>query len=181
MRAAFHYFAELANELNAVEPPSALPYEYLYLGRLPAVRLSRADVDSRPAHIPGRDVCALIKFRYQVTPDAPASATLLGPDIERAESYLQSLKVPFEMRALAKNDFGRPSRAVFSSRGPLPCEILIRADYDALVAELELLNVRRFGRTRCRLSHEQLREAIDDLARYMLGADDDFVRFAQRV
>ena len=179
MRATFQYFAELTNELNTVEPASELPYEYLYLGRLPAVKLSKAWVDSRPLHIPGHDVCELIKFRYNVTPGAAASATLLGEDVERCESYLGSLKVDFEMRVLAKNDFGRPTRAVVTASGPLPCEIMICGDYEALAATIELLNVRRIGRTLCRLPAEKFADAVDALARYVLGVDDEFAGVAR--
>ena len=180
MRAAFQYFAELTKEVNAVEPASGRPYEFLYLGRLPAVTLSDAWVDSRPAHIPGRDVCELIEFRYRITPSEAASATLLGDDVERCERYLASLKVAFQARHLAVNDFGKPTRAVVTVSGTLPCEIKIRGDYEALTATLELLNVRRFGRTRCVLPTAQFRASIDDLARYLLGADDEFLRHVSR-
>ena len=180
MRAAFQYLAELTKELNSVEPASGRPYEFLYLGRLPAVTLSDAWVDSRPGHIPGRDVCELIQFRYRITPGEPATATLLGDDVERCERYLASLKVAFQMRTLSVNDFGRPNRAVVTVTGTLPCEVEIRGDYDAVAASIQLLNVRRFGRTLCRLPTEQFRASIDDLARYLLGADDEFLRHVSR-
>ena len=62
----------------------------------------------------------------------------------------------------------------FVVSGPLPCEVNIRADYEAATATVELINVRHFGRVTVRLATATFKEAIDDLARYVLGVDDDF-------
>jgi hypothetical protein len=56
----------------------------------------------------------------------------------------------------------------------LPSDVNIRADYEAATATVELINVRRFGRFTVRLATEAFKEAIDDLARYVLGVDEDF-------
>lgn len=50
----------------------------------------------------------------------------------------------------------------------------IRADYDKSSVEIELVNVRRPGRVRCRIKPRKLDDVVDDLARYILGVDDDF-------
>src|ERR1035437_1315590 len=55
MRAALQYLAEVARELNGVNPTSGRPYDYFLLGRLPAVRLSNAFVDLRSHKIDGED------------------------------------------------------------------------------------------------------------------------------
>ena len=43
----------------------------------------------------------------------------------------------------------------------------------------ELTNVRRLGRMQYRLTQQQFDDAVDDLARYMLGADDEFEKVAR--
>jgi hypothetical protein len=60
--------------------------------------------------------------------------------------------------------------------GALPCEVNLRADFEQGTATVELVNVRRFGRVTVRLPGDTLRESIDDLARYVLGVDEDFAR-----
>ena len=174
MRAALQYLAEVARELNGVNPTAERTYDYVFLGRLPAVKLSNAFADLRNRKINGKDHGDHLFFRFRAQPTAPAKAILLGAEIARCHEYFKALNIPFEVSALAKNDFGQATRAAFTVSAPLPCEVNIRADYDDESVEIELVNVRRPGRVRCRLEPEELDDVVDDLARYLLGVDDDF-------
>jgi serine/threonine protein kinase len=180
MREAFQYLAELVREVNAVSHTTTQPYEFIYIGKLPLVTLGEAFVDARPRNIDGKSVSDHIFMRYRITPTQPARANLLGDDIDRCEQYLKIMKVKFTQRVLAKNDFGKVTRAEVTVTGSLPCELNVRADYDANMVALELTNVRRLGRVQHRLTRQQFSDAVDDLARYILGVDDDFERVAQR-
>jgi serine/threonine protein kinase len=180
MAGAFQYLAELVRELNEVQPTSEQPYEFIYLGKLTAARLSEAFVDRRKRHLHGREVHDHMLMRFRITPGTPAKVRLLGDDIGRCEQYLKAMKIAFSQRVEAKNDFGKVTRAEFTVTGSLPCELVVRADYDAQVAQVELTNVRRLGRLQYRLAPDMFNDAIDDLARYMLGVDDDFERVARR-
>jgi hypothetical protein len=180
MAGAFQYLAELVRELNEVHPTSEQPYEFIYLGKLPAVRLSEAFVDGRKRPLHGREVHDQMFMRFRITPGAPARVKLLGEDIARCEQYLKAMKIAFSQRAEAKNDFGKVSRAEFTVTGSLPCEIVLRPDYEAQLVHVELTNVRRLGRVQYRLATAIFNDVVDDLARYMLGVDDDFERLARR-
>jgi hypothetical protein len=180
MREAFKYLAELVRQVNEVSPTASRPYEFIYLGKLPAVTLGEAFVDSRPRRIDGKDVTDHLFMRYRITPTQPARANLLGEDIGRCEQYLKLMKVPFQQRPLAKNDFGQVTRAELTVTGSLPCEINLRADYESNTVGIELTNVRRLGRVQYQLAAQPFADAVDDLARYMLGADDDFERIARK-
>jgi hypothetical protein len=174
MRAAFQYLAEVVREMNALTPTSALPYQFLYLGKLPSVRLSDGFVDMRPIHLPGRDICERVTMRYRVTPASALRMSLAGTDIKHCIEYLKSVKVDYKAQAEARNEMGKVTKAAFLINAPLPCEILIRGDYEAPSIVLELHNVRKPGRVQCRLGVDHLEHATDDLARYVLGVDDDF-------
>jgi len=180
MRAALQYLAEVARELNGVNPTTGRPYDYFLLGRLPAVRLSNAFVDLRSRKINGKDHGDHLFFRFRVQPTAPAKATLRGADIARFHEYLKMLNIPFEAKTEAKSDFGQVTREAFTVSAPLPCEVNIRVDYDKSSVEIELVNVRRPGRVRCRLESKALDDVVDDLARYVLGVDDDFDKILNR-
>jgi len=180
MRAASQYLAELARELNGVLPESGRPYDYAFLGRLSAAKLSNAFTDLRSRKIDGKDHGDYLFFRFRIRPATPAKATLLGADIARFHEYLRMLDIPFEANTEAKSDFGQATRANFTVSAPLPCEVNIRADYDKASVEIELVNVRRPGRLRCRLDAKALDGVVDDLARYLLGVDDDFDRILNR-
>jgi serine/threonine protein kinase len=180
MRAALQYLAEVASELNGVNPTAGRPYDYIFLGRLPAVKLSNAFVDLRSRKINGKDHGDHLFFRFRVQPTPPAKATLRGAEITRFDEYLKMLNIPFEAETETKNDFGQVMRAAFTVSAPLPCEINIRADYDKSSVEIELINVRHPGRVRCRLEPKTLDDVVDDLARYVLGVDDDFDKILNR-
>ena len=180
MRAAAQYLAEVASELNGVKPTSGLPYDYMFLGRLPSVRLSNAFSDLRSRKINGKDHADHLAFRFRAQPEVPAKASLRGEDIARFQEYLKSRNIPFEAKAEAKNDFGQVTHAAFTVSAPLPCEVNVRADYDRSSVEIELINVRCPGRVQCLIDSKMLDEVVDDLARYVLGVDDDLDKVLMR-
>jgi len=180
LRGAFKYLAEVVKEMNSVNPTAEKTYEFLYLGRLPPVSLQEGFVDTRPLRLPGKDVIDHIHLRFKVKPVKPASVSLLGADILRAMEYLKSLKVEFKARAEQRNDFGKVTKALFNVTGALPCEIMIQGDYQHMGVGIELTNVRKFGRNRCRVTIPEFNDAVDDLARYVLGVDDDFEKILRR-
>lgn len=172
MRAALQYLSEFGREMNEHQPHAGSPYEFIYIGKLTDVTLTQAAVSNRTLNLPqGKDLCAQVQFRYWVRPAEPPRFMLLGEDVGRCEQYLKSLRVEFQQRARPEAK-DRPVQ--FTVSGPLPCDVNIRADYEATTATVELVNVRQFGRVTVRLATEKFREAIDDLARYVLGVDDDF-------
>ena len=180
MRAALQYLAELVREVNKVHPSAKRGYEFIYMGKLPSVKLGEAFVDGRPRTVHGESVLDHIFMRYRITPTQPVNVSLLGDDVERCEEYLKMMKVSFSVKPVTKNDFGKVTRAELSVAGSLPCELNVRADYDHPGVNIELTNVRRLGRVQYRLGQPQFDKAVDDLARYMLGADDDFERIARK-
>jgi hypothetical protein len=180
MRNAFQYLVELARELNSLTPTTEKPYEFIYLGKLPAASLAQAVVEHRARYVVGKEVYEHMFLRFRIQPLSPVKAMLLGEDIARCEQYLKALKIQFSQRADAKNDFGKVTRTEFTVSGSLPCEIAVHADFDASVVNVELTNVRRLGRVQRRFTPEQFHDAVDDLARYLLGVDDAFERLGRK-
>jgi len=172
MRAALQYLGEFAKEMNEHTPRSGASYEFIYVGKIASVTLGQATVASRMLKLAeGNELCAQIHFHFWARPAEPAKFMLLGEDVDRCEQYLRSLGVEFQQRS---RDGSRERPVQFVVTGALPCEVNISADFEAATATLELINVRRFGRLRVRLATQAFRDAIDDLARYVLGVDDDF-------
>jgi hypothetical protein len=166
------YLTEFSKEMNAHEPHAGAPYEYIYIGKVPSVTLTQASVGSRTLKLPaGKELCAQIQFLFCVRPAEPPKFMLLGEDVGRCEQYLKLMRVEFQQRA-RNADRERPVQFIVT--GPLPCEINIRADYEATTATVELINVRDFGRFTVRLTTDAFKDAVDDLARYVLGVDDQF-------
>jgi hypothetical protein len=175
MRAVSQYMAQVGGEISTVRPETGLPYEVLYMGKIP-VTLSDAWIDSRPRKVDGQDCCERINIRFRANPQPPARATLLGDDIGRLDQILKALSADYKMIVEQKNDFGQPRRATFVVNGKLAAEIDIVADYTALAVNIELTTVRRHGKRRHRIPADKFKEVGDELARYILGVDDDFER-----
>jgi hypothetical protein len=179
MRAALQSLTGLAQQLNAVRPGAARPYEFMYLGRLPKVSISEAAVESQPRAAQGQTPTERIFMRFRITPKPAATVTLVGDDIERCEQYLKLLKVAYSQRALPKGSAGKAIRAEISVTGSLPCEIEMKPDYAANKVAMELTNVRRLGRVVYHLAPRAFSEAVGHLAHYLLGGDDDFETVAR--
>ena len=174
-RAAYDYLAKFGAEANSVRPQASSPYDVPYFGRLP-VSLSGVWVDSRPRRIAGRDCCVRIDMRYNVDADPAARLSLMGQDIGRVDQFLKSIGANYAVNVEARNDFGEPRRATIVLNGKLPCEIELQFDYEAMAVAVELVNVRRHGRRKLRIAADRFKAVGDDLARYVLGVDDDFER-----
>jgi hypothetical protein len=174
LRAAHKYLTQLVREVNTVNPASGRPYEFVYLGKLPAVKLSQATINDLANYVDGKSVFEQLALRFRVTPSAPATARVSGEDIRRCKQYLQSLQVEHKAQAEARNKAGMVTRALFTVSGSLPCEINLRGDYTSMAVLIELVNVRRTGRVQARVPGALLGDVVDDLARYAIGADDDF-------
>lgn len=175
MRAVSAYMGQVGGEISTVKPQTGLPYEVLFLGKIP-VTLSNAWVDSRPRRVDGWDCLERINIRFQVNPEPPARITLLGDDISRFEQILKSLGADYKTNVEQKNDFGQARRASYVVNGKLMAEIDMIADYTALAVNIELTTVRRHGKRRHRIAADKFKDVGDDLARYVLGVDDDFER-----
>ncbi|TMH82547.1 MAG: serine/threonine protein kinase [Betaproteobacteria bacterium] len=179
MRTAYQYLTEFGKEMNTHAPHAGKPYEFIYIGRLASVTLTQATVDNRTLKLTAsKELCARIRFHYRVKPAEPPKIMLLGEDVARCEQYLKSLRVAYQVRA---NTEGRERPTLFVVTGLLPCEINIRADYEASTATVELINVRRFGRVTVRFPTDALKGVIDDLARYVIGVDNDFSQLLAKV
>jgi len=162
--------------VNSVNPNASGPYDFLYIGRLP-VSLNDAAVDHRLRSVGGREYYSRVFLRYRVNPEPPARVTIFGADVVGCDQLLKTLKADYAMQVEARTDFGEPRRATFTVNGKLLCELEIEADYEALAVRVELVNVRRPGKRRHRIAADKFKDVGDDLARYMLGVDDDFERF----
>jgi hypothetical protein len=175
MRAVAEYMGQVGGQISEVRPQTGMPYEVLFIGKIP-VNLSNAWVDSRPRKVDGLDCLERIHIRYHVNPEPPARVSLMGDDIGRLDQILKSLGADYRMNVEQKNDFGQPRRASFVVNAKLLAEIEILADYGALAVNVELVTVRRHGRRKHRIAADRFRNVGDDLARYILGVDDDFER-----
>jgi hypothetical protein len=176
MREADKYLAEFILAVKEQRPAASRPYPFMHLGALQNVVLGEGWIDSRPKRIEGVDHLAYITMRYRIYADPPAKQLLLKDDMPAFEQYLKAMEAPYEIRPVRKNDFGQVMQAEFLIKGGPSCDIAIQADYDAGEVQFDLRNVRQLGRQQCRVAAAAFGDLADELARYILGADDDFAK-----
>lgn len=176
MRSVSSYIAQVGGEISQVKPEAGQPFEILFLGKFP-VSLADAWVDSRPTKVEGLDCMTHITVRYRMNAVTPPKATLLGDDIARLDQLLKPLNADYRMTVEQKNDFGQARRASFVVNGKILSQLEITADYANLAVNMELVNVRKYGARRHRVPADKFKDVGDDLARYILGVDDEFERF----
>jgi len=178
---AMHYLAEFAKELNAVLPTTESTYGFLFLREASPMVLSSAFADYRLRKVDGDEVCDQVFLTYHARYAQPAVMDVAGPDIEYCRRSFALASVPFEFSPLKKNDFGQPVSGRFSLSGEIPCEVHIRADYDAPAVLIELLNFGSIGAGRCRLAPEAFNERFaDEIAKHALGSQNEFAKFVTR-
>jgi len=181
LRSAMHYLAEFAKELNAVLPNTEGPYEFIYLQQAPHMVLSNAFADYRMRKLDGDEVCDHVFLKYQARYAQPAAMDVAGADLEHCRRMLSMSHVPVEFSASKKNDFGQAVSGKFTLSGAIPCEIYIRADYDAPAVLIEVLNVGRIGTGHCRLAPEAFNERVaDEIGKYVLGSTNEFAKLLTR-
>jgi hypothetical protein len=176
MRSVASYISQVGGEISQVKPEAGQPFEILFLGKFP-VSLADAWVDSRPTKVDGLDCMTTINVRYRMNAVTPAKVTLLGDDIARLEQLLKPLSCDYKMTVEQKNDFGQARRASFVLNGKINSQLEFVADYTNFAVSIELINVRKYGTRRHRVPADKFKDAGDDLARYILGVDDEFERF----
>jgi hypothetical protein len=178
---AMHYLAEFAKELNGVLPTTESPYGFIHLQQASPMVLSSAFADYRLRKVDGDEVCDEVFLTYHARYAQPAAVDVAGPDIEYCRRFFAMSRVPFEFSALKKNDFGQAVSGRFALSGAIPCEVHIRADYDAPAVLIELLNVGSIGSGRCRLAPEAFNERFaDEIAKHALGSQNEFAKFLTR-
>jgi hypothetical protein len=179
--ASLHFLAEFAKEINAMLPNTETGYGFIYLQKGPQMVLSNAFADYRVRKDDGDEVCDHVFLLYHARYAQPAAVDVAGPDIEHCRRYLSLARVPFEFSAIRKNDFGQPVSGTFTLSDAIPCEMYIRADYDAPAVLIEVLNVGRLGAGRCRLAPEAFNERFaDEIAKHALGSENEFARLVTR-
>jgi hypothetical protein len=172
-----HFLAEFAKETNAVLPTTEGSYGFIYLEQGPPMVLSNAFADYRARKLDGDEVCDHVFLLYHARYAQPAALSVAGPDIEHCRRFLALSRVPFEFSATRKNDFGQALSGTFTLSGPIPCELYVRADYDAPGVVIELLNVGRLGAGRCLLAPEAFNESlVDEIAKHALGSKNEFAK-----
>ena len=180
LRAAQRYLGQFGAMLGEAHPVSERRFGVVYFGDVTGVSLVHGSADYRFRRVIGAERMDYVVFKLKVAFVRPQKLEVSGEQLPHIRKRLDSLEARYDSIE-KKNDFGVVVNAHLMVRGPFPCEIVLRGDYDQPGFVVEMQNVGRFGATRFRLGADELSDAIlDDLGNWLLGVDDAFARFVSR-
>jgi hypothetical protein len=180
LRAAQRYLGQFGAMLGEAHPVSERRFGVVYFGDVTGLSLVHGTADYRFRRVIGAERMDYVVFRFKVAFVRPQKLEVSGEQLPHIRKRLDSLEARYDSIE-KKNDFGVVVNAHLMVRGPFPCEIVLRGDYEQPGFVVEKQNVGRFGATRFRLGADELSDAIlDDLGNWMLGVDDAFARFVSR-
>lgn len=181
LQAAFQYLAEFSTELNGASPTTDRSLDFVFLKTPSPVTLSEAFCDYRPTKVDGSDVIDYIHLRFKARYTRPAKIEAVGGEVQRCGDFLKTHRVAFEFREKKKDDFGKATAGTYLLNGPMHCELILRANYEDAAVDVELLNIGQIGSARVRLPGKAFEhEMADELARMILGVDNDFEKRLKR-
>jgi hypothetical protein len=181
LQAAFQYLAEFSTELNGASPTTDRPLDFVFLKAPSPVTLSEAFCDYRPTKVGGNDVIDHVQLRYQARYTKPAIIEAVGGEVQRCGDFLKLHRVTFTFREKKKDDFGKATAGTFLLNGPIRCELVLRANYDNPAVNIELLNIGQIGTASVSMPGKDFEhELADELARFVLGVDNDFEKRLKR-
>ena len=146
----------------------------VYFGDATGLSLVHGSADYRYRRVIGAERMDYVVFRFKVAFVRPQKLEVSGEQLPHIRKRLDSLEARYESIE-KKNDFGVVVNAHLMVRGPFPCEIVLRGDYDQPGFVVEMQNVGRFGATRFRLGPDELSffdniKYVDVLAATRAGA-----------
>jgi len=167
--------------MNGVSPTTGRPLSFVFLKAPSPVKISDAFVDYRPTKVDGNDVIEHIQLRYKAHYTKPATIETVGGEVQRCGDFLKTHRVAFEFKEKKRDDFGKATAGTYLLNGPIRCELFLRANYDGPAVNIELLNIGQIGTTRVSLPEKEFEhELADELARLVLGVDNDFEKRLKR-
>ena len=180
LRAAQRYLGQFGAMLGQAHPVSERRFGVVYFGDVAGLSLVHGTADYRFRRVIGAERMDYVVFKFKVAFVRPQKLEVSGEQLPHIRKRLDSLEARYDSIE-KKNDFGVVVNASLMVRGPFPCEIVLRGDYDQPGFVVEMQNVGRFGATRFRLGTDELSDDIlDDLGNWLLGVDDAFARFVSR-
>lgn len=178
---SYKYLHELTQQLNIIKPAYARSYSFFGLVDFDELSWQEGRADFRMQNTASEDRCYdQVTLRYRLSSPKKLQVTRDNPAHEKLHKALFDNNIAFTTDEV-RNERGYVERATFS----FPCEIKaglqITGDYSSGQLVLRSRHVDRFGIMEYRFGPEAItQEALDELARLILGEPNRIAQFFQR-
>ncbi|MFN2643968.1 MAG: serine/threonine-protein kinase [Burkholderiales bacterium] len=173
LRKAFHYFEELVRQVIRAEPPFAVKLDLIYLGALPAARLSDGKVECMTRQLADNEVVDRLTFTYRMSSPRKARIVLRPEEAQALKRELERAELKFDSREV-RDEAGKVRFVAFLIDAEIAAEACLRGDYEANAVEITCQNVGVLGPAKYRLSADAFDAVIWEFGQLLLGRPSRF-------
>lgn len=177
----FQYLNDLVQQLNILKPPYAKAYSFFGVADFDGLAWQEGRADFRMQETASDNrLYDQVTLRYRLAGPKQFRVERENPALEKLRKALFDYNIAFTADEL-RNERNQVERATFT----FPCEIkaglLLAGNYESGKLLLRTRNIERFGIMEYQLSPEAInQEALDELARLILGENNRIAQLFQR-
>jgi hypothetical protein len=182
-KAVWQYWLDLAQQLNVLQPVPPLRFSLDKATAIDQLRRGDFQVDARRKQHRGQEV-----FEHVVIHAVQKTGRMLTmrkdfpPEIERLEARLRQAGITPDMKWVRNEDNGRLEEVIFNFKADVTLIARLLPDHDQGLVRFQLNNFDSLETVTAEFPAREVgSELLDQLARWMVGQPNDFLRRAAQV
>ena len=181
LRNTFQYLNEMFKHLNVVKPPCPITYDLATVGPLSGLIQSDYRIEYRTSERYDAEHYEYLVVILKRAKPEKMRASREGPEIERFRDVLWQNNMRFSSDVF-RNDRRVVTAEVFSIECEVVCGVDIIGNYETGLIDFKFKNMTEFGHATYRVPAAALKEeALEELAKLLVGSPSDFRKFQLRV
>lgn len=178
LRRAYAWLDKAFAYLDGVKPPIAHRFDVGHGLVFENTRFGRGYVGQHERRIVGYPVLDEINIYYEIAADKPLTIEVGPGGVAMAEKALDDAGLQYTCRRV-EDHTGEVRKCVITVPPAIPAKVSFTVDYQTGLVTVPLVNVDRFDRVSLEFHSQHIDEAIlDDLLKFILGRDQNFLRRA---
>ena len=178
LRKAYTWLDKAFSYLDGVKPAIAHRFDVGHGLVFENTRFGRGYVGQHERRIVGYPVLDEINIYYEIAAARPINIEVAPGAVAMAEKALDDAGLQYTCRRV-EDQSGVVRKCVITVPPAIPAKVSFTVDYQTGIVTVPLVNVDRFDRVSLEFHSQHIDEAIlDDLLKFILGRDQNFLRRA---
>ena len=178
LRKAYTWLDKAFSYLDGVKPAIAHRFDVGHGLVFENTRFGRGYVGQHERRIVGYPVLDEINIYYEIAADKPLTIEVGPGGVALAEKAPAAAGLQYTCRRI-EDQGGVVRKCVITVPPAIPAKVSFTVDYQTGIVTVPLVNVDRFDRVSLEFHSQHIDEAIlDDLLKFILGRDQNFLRRA---
>ncbi len=178
MRKAYAWLDKAFSYLDGVKPPIAHRFDVGHGIVFEQTKFGRGFVGQHERRINGYPVLDEINVYYEIAAAKPLTIEVAPGGVQMAEKALDEAGLQYTARRVEDHG-GVVSKCIITVPPAIPAKVSMHVDYQTGLVTVALVNVDRFDRVSLEFHSQAIEEPVlDDLVKFILGRDANFLRRA---